>query len=89
MATVPPLLYRSSIVGELTETLISCPTEVCALQARRASNFQKSVCCTTLFTNSNRFKGAADSQVMKKYLTIRPEPSLRVKHFRCTVHSRV
>src|SRR3954468_8325195 len=38
----------------------------------------------TLSSNSNVFNGAANSQVMKKYLTIRQEPSLAVKHFRCT-----
>jgi hypothetical protein len=42
----------------------------------------------TLSSNSNVFNGATDSQVMKKYLTIRQEPSLAVKHFRCNACSR-
>jgi len=43
----------------------------------------------TLSSNSNVFNGATNSQVMKKYLTIRQEPSLAVKHFRCTARLRV
>ncbi len=38
----------------------------------------------TLSSNSSVFNVATDSQVMKKYMTIRQEPSLAVKHFRCT-----
>ena len=41
-----------------------------------------------LSSDSDVFNAATDSQVMKKYLTIRQEPSLAVKHFRCTARLR-
>jgi hypothetical protein len=127
LATVPPLLFRSSFQEELAENFtaleagiftaapvrglrpvraLRCVTEkppssghetlspertaprkTClkALSTRSASDFATPASLATLSRSSVLFNVVTDSQVMKKYLTIRQEPWLRVKHFRDTV----
>jgi len=75
--TVPPLLFRNSSHEEPAENLMS------AALARGLHDFVH-----RLYSDSveqlKRIQRFNNSQVMKKYLTIRQEPSLAVKHFRCT-----
>jgi hypothetical protein len=75
--TVPPLLFRNSSREEPAENLML------AALARGLHDFVH-----RLYSDSveqlKRVQRFNNSQVMKKYLTIRQEPSLAVKHFRYT-----
>src|SRR5207253_4579042 len=62
-------------------------TSLNALSTRSASAFATPASLATLSRSSVLFKAAADSQVMKKYLTIRQEPWLLVMHFRDNARS--
>ena len=57
-------------------------TSLKALSTRSASAFATPASLATLSRSSVLFNVATDSQRMKKYLTIRQEPWLPVKHFR-------
>ena len=74
--TVPPLLFRNSSHEELTENLMSAAS-------LRGVHDDARICSDTV-EQLGRVQCCNNSQVMKKYLTIRQEPSLAVKHFRCT-----
>ena len=78
--TVPPLLFRNSSHEEPAENLMS------AAPLRGVHDDAR--ICSDSVEQLRRVQCCNNSQVMKKYLTIRQEPSLAVKHFRCTTCAR-